>query len=99
MTPATDRCTASIDRYTIGNGASSHSRRNFGLTVDATSGRIGRLAVRACPHYLDDRFREPGIRGTGSVFVDSSFEFCLNEDWYHGNMAARSRVGDDRGGN
>jgi len=24
---------------------------------------------------LDDRFREPGIRGTGSVFVDSSFEF------------------------
>jgi len=48
---------------------------------------------------LDDRFREPGIRGTGSVFVDSSFEFCLNEDWYHGNMAARSRVGDDRGGN
>jgi hypothetical protein len=24
---------------------------------------------------LDDRFREPGIRGTGSVLVDSSFEF------------------------
>jgi hypothetical protein len=24
---------------------------------------------------LDDRFREPCIRGTGSVFVDSSFEF------------------------
>jgi len=24
---------------------------------------------------LDDRFRERGIRGTGSVLVDSSFEF------------------------
>src|SRR3974390_362203 len=23
----------------------------------------------------------------------------MNEDWYHGNMAARGRVGDDRGGN
>jgi len=31
--------------------------------------------INAVEANLDDRFREPGIRGTGSVFVDSSFEF------------------------
>ena len=34
-----------------------------------------RNAPKAGGDQLDDRFREPGIRGTGSVLVDSSFEF------------------------
>ena len=43
--------------------------------------------------YLDDRFHETGldeasIHGTEIMLVDSSFEKELNEERYHGNMAA-----------
>jgi uncharacterized membrane protein YfcA len=48
--------------------------------------------------FLDDRFHEIGIHGTGNMFADSSFCGWLNEEWHHGKMAAGGRVGDERGG-